>query len=239
MAEDEQFTVEAVLGKKIEKKKSLYLIHWKGYSSRHDTWEPEENLHPDLITRFESSEGFSKKSKSKKHSKDKKSKKQTKKKHHHHHRRKDTERREKKRARAEEPDQVYPARVRTTKRRNVKSTYMSKPPPLSTQYPLTRFKVRLGQFLFYVPYNAQRPVNQLLKELQLRVARHPRLVGCKIDLAGLRLGSESGPQLPPLSSIKDVARAGDLIVGVLGEGTPQPTVWPDHPEITADRQEHG
>jgi len=36
--------VEKVIGRKEVGGKVKYLIHWQGYSTSHDTWEPEENL---------------------------------------------------------------------------------------------------------------------------------------------------------------------------------------------------
>lgn len=33
--------------------KKEFLIRWKGYSEKHDTWEPEDNLNcPDIISKF-------------------------------------------------------------------------------------------------------------------------------------------------------------------------------------------
>ena len=42
------------MGRKEENGKVLYKVHWKGYSSRYDTWEPDKNLLEceDLIARF-------------------------------------------------------------------------------------------------------------------------------------------------------------------------------------------
>ena len=46
--------IEKLLGKKEVRGKVKYRVHWKGYSARHDTWEPVENLTncQDLIDEF-------------------------------------------------------------------------------------------------------------------------------------------------------------------------------------------
>ncbi|KAF7639810.1 Chromo domain-containing protein [Meloidogyne graminicola] len=41
---DEEYEVEKILKQKKTKHGILYLVKWKGYSSDHDSWEPEENL---------------------------------------------------------------------------------------------------------------------------------------------------------------------------------------------------
>lgn len=41
-----EYEVESIVDKKVDKKgKTKYLIHWKGWESSDDTWEPEESLH--------------------------------------------------------------------------------------------------------------------------------------------------------------------------------------------------
>ena len=55
----EEFEVEKILEKKIEKKTKnvLYLNKWKGYEDADNTWEPEENLDcTNLIEEFEPAE---------------------------------------------------------------------------------------------------------------------------------------------------------------------------------------
>lgn len=44
------YEVENVLDHKIAKKQRKFLVHWKGYNSKHDTWEPEKSLNcPKLL----------------------------------------------------------------------------------------------------------------------------------------------------------------------------------------------
>ncbi len=49
---DECYTVEMVRKRRWNAKKKYfeYLIKWKGYAEADNSWEPEHNLHPDLLT---------------------------------------------------------------------------------------------------------------------------------------------------------------------------------------------
>ena len=49
----EEFEIERILDCKGEVWNRKYLIHWKGYTHEHDTWEPRNNLHPEAIMEFE------------------------------------------------------------------------------------------------------------------------------------------------------------------------------------------
>lgn len=49
------FSVEKILDKKIKKGKTFYFIKWFNYSDNHSSWEPEKNvqLYPGLIEEYE------------------------------------------------------------------------------------------------------------------------------------------------------------------------------------------
>lgn len=63
-----EYEVEAIVDKKVVKGKTKYLIHWQGWDSSDDTWEPEESLNcHELIRQFNKKKTTSvKKSKAKK-----------------------------------------------------------------------------------------------------------------------------------------------------------------------------
>jgi len=42
--EPETFEVEKLVDMKMEGRKKLYLVKWKGYAAKHNTWEPKSNL---------------------------------------------------------------------------------------------------------------------------------------------------------------------------------------------------
>jgi len=52
--EEEEFTVERILDKRVRNSKVEYLIKWEGYPDTENTWEPQENLDcPDIISAYE------------------------------------------------------------------------------------------------------------------------------------------------------------------------------------------
>ena len=52
--EEEEWEVEQILDEQICNKEQQYLIHWKGYSDAHNSWEPMANINaPDLIASFQ------------------------------------------------------------------------------------------------------------------------------------------------------------------------------------------
>ena len=51
---DQVFAAEALTRKRIKGGRTEYLVKWKGWSTKHNSWEPEENiLDPRLIQQFE------------------------------------------------------------------------------------------------------------------------------------------------------------------------------------------
>ena len=51
--EEEVFSVEKIISKKVVGGKTQYLLKWKGYDTDDNTWEPEDNLDcQDLLEEF-------------------------------------------------------------------------------------------------------------------------------------------------------------------------------------------
>ena len=40
------YKIQEILNSKLERSKLLYLVKWKGYSAKHNSWEPELNILP-------------------------------------------------------------------------------------------------------------------------------------------------------------------------------------------------
>ena len=48
-----EWEIESILDSRWRKKREQFLIRWKGYSSAHDSWEPQENVHaPQLLEEY-------------------------------------------------------------------------------------------------------------------------------------------------------------------------------------------
>jgi Chromo (CHRromatin Organisation MOdifier) domain len=53
-ADDAVYNFEVILDKRENRKKFEYFIKWQGYSSDHNSWEPEENIPQDAIEEYNS-----------------------------------------------------------------------------------------------------------------------------------------------------------------------------------------
>ena len=51
-AEDNQYTVEAILDHRTIRRKREFLVHWEGYSDLEDSWIKEEDINPELIRAY-------------------------------------------------------------------------------------------------------------------------------------------------------------------------------------------
>ena len=54
LSDDQVFAAEAITKKRLRKGRTEYLVKWKGWAPKFNTWEPEENiLDPRLIQQYE------------------------------------------------------------------------------------------------------------------------------------------------------------------------------------------
>jgi oligoendopeptidase F len=50
-AEDNQYTVEAILDHTVRRKRE-FLIHWEGYSDTEDSWVKEVDIDPEMVKAY-------------------------------------------------------------------------------------------------------------------------------------------------------------------------------------------
>ena len=59
-SEDEQYEVEELLDSRLAGRTTEYLVKWVGWDEPSDnSWEPEANIHPDLIAAYLTAAGAS------------------------------------------------------------------------------------------------------------------------------------------------------------------------------------
>lgn len=222
------FTVEKILDHKVGKRGSLYLIKWKNFSNKHNTWEPPCNCHPSLISEYHtkhaemaakaknkknptlsrlSEESVSSRSSSPTPSKSKKRKlgQRTK-----------GENLSGKRIHVDdhknpflniEEDVSHRWRNNFDKSSSRKEEFRpsspSSPLDLSTTYPYNRYIIHVGSYSLIVPFKKENTVDQLLVELRRRLTRsYPEL---ELQIISLHLMDENNTELEPKAVLKRTA----------------------------------
>ena len=59
--DEEEHVIEKILNERIEANKKEYLVKWKDYEDEDNTWEPKENLSPEIIEEYEIENGIKEK----------------------------------------------------------------------------------------------------------------------------------------------------------------------------------